>query len=102
MTQTGHAAAPIEGMQCNQYSNELNVAYNFALTNTITTIADCEKVNLNGELIRSHMAKMMSNFAINTLGLKPNTGTICEFTDMDNETAEMKFYAKLACQLGLM
>jgi hypothetical protein len=48
------------------------------------------------------MAKMISNFAINKLGLKPNTGTVCEFTDINNETAEMKFYANLACQLGLM
>lgn len=48
------------------------------------------------------MAKMMSNFAINTLGLQPNTGTVCNFTDMNNESDEMKFYAGLACQLGLM
>lgn len=59
-----HGAA---GMQCSQYSDELNIAYNFALDNTITTIADCDKVNLNGELLRSHMAKMMSNFAMTTL-----------------------------------
>ena len=87
---------------CYSYSPELNGAYSFAYANAITTIADCEKANLNGDLLRSHMAKMMSNFAINTLGLKPNTGAVCEFTDMDSETTEMKFYAKLACQLGLM
>jgi hypothetical protein len=27
---------------------------------------------------------------------------ICNFTDIDNETTELKFYIKLACQLGLM
>lgn len=27
---------------------------------------------------------------------------ICNFTDMIQETAEMKLYGKLACQLGLM
>ena len=27
---------------------------------------------------------------------------ICDFTDMDSESIEMRFYSKLACQLGLM
>jgi len=98
-TATTHSAA---GMQCNQYSTELNSAYNFALANTITTIADCDKVHLDGELLRSHMAKMMTNFAMKTLWLQPNTWAVCNFTDMDQESTEMKTYAKLACQLGLM
>jgi hypothetical protein len=48
------------------------------------------------------MAKMMSNFAVNTLGIRPDTGTVCNFTDLNKESDEMKFYANLACQLGLM
>ena len=99
---TTHGVAPAGGMQCTQYSNELNGAYNFAFVNNITTIADCDKVNLNGELLRSHMAKMMSNFAMTTLWLKPNTWTVCIFTDMSKQSDEMKAYAQLACQLGLM
>ena len=89
-------------MQCPQYSDELNSAYTFAYQNNITTIDDCEKVDLNGSLIRSHMAKMISNFAMTTLGLKPNTGMVCNFTDMGKQSDEMKAYAKVACQLGLM
>lgn len=48
------------------------------------------------------MAKMISNFAITLGGLTPNTGAQCNFTDISSQSAEMKFYIKLACQLGLM
>lgn len=52
--------------------------------------------------MREHLAKMMSNFAIHVLDKVPNTGLVCNFDDMGEETSEMTFYAKLACQLGLM
>ena len=48
------------------------------------------------------MAKMISNFAITLGGLTPNTSLDCEFDDIGNQSAEMKFYIKLSCQLGLM
>lgn len=48
------------------------------------------------------MAKMISNFAITLGGLTPNTGANCDFTDIATQSAEMKFYIKLSCQLGLM
>lgn len=48
------------------------------------------------------MAKMISNFAITLGGLTPNTGANCDFTDITSQSAEMKFYIKLSCQLGLM
>jgi len=87
---------------CYSYTPELNGAYAFAFANSITTINDCQKANIEWTLLRSHMAKMMSNFAVNTLGIVPNTWAVCNFADMSKESDEMKFYAKLACQLGLM
>ena len=48
------------------------------------------------------MAKMISNFAVNMLGMKPDTSKSCVFTDIYKESNEMQFYIKLACQLGLM
>ncbi|MEI6118255.1 MAG: hypothetical protein WCP92_03255 [bacterium] len=48
------------------------------------------------------MAKMIVNFAITLGGLTPNTGKQCTFTDIAHQSAEMKFYIKLSCQLGLM
>ncbi|MEI7557444.1 MAG: hypothetical protein WCJ45_00905 [bacterium] len=55
-----------------------------------------------GNLIRSHMAKMMVNYAKNVLGKTPNTLVPCVFADIDNQTDEFKGYIKEACQLGLM
>jgi hypothetical protein len=48
------------------------------------------------------MAKIMANYAIKVLDKTPDTSLVCDFNDTANETVEMKFYAKLACQLGVM
>jgi len=48
------------------------------------------------------MAKMISNFAITLAGFTPDTTKECTFTDIGNQSTEMKFYIKLSCQLGLM
>lgn len=61
-----------------------------------------QKANMGSKLIRSHMAKMISNFAIKFGGLTPDTTKSCTFDDVAGQTAEMKFYIKLSCQLGLM
>ena len=88
--------------QCTAYSNELNGAYAFAFNNWITTINNCTSANLNGTLIRSHLAKMASQFAIKTLKMAPDTTKSCIFSDMQEQTTEMQFYSKVACQLWLM
>ena len=61
-----------------------------------------QKANMKTTLLRSHMAKMISNFAITLGGLTPNTGEQCIFTDIAQQSTEMKNYIKLSCQLGLM
>lgn len=48
------------------------------------------------------MAKMLSAWATEVLGLTPDTTKTCEFTDVENQTQEMKDYIVEACQLGLM
>ncbi|MEI6119154.1 MAG: hypothetical protein WCP92_08385 [bacterium] len=45
------------------------------------------------------MAKMMTEFTVKIIGKQPNTRILCSFGDTKNETAEMKFYIKIACQL---
>lgn len=84
------------------YDDEMNQAYLFAFENGITTQPTIKKANMDWDLIRSHMAKIMANYATKVLGKSPNTWIMCEFNDIANETSEMKFYAKLACQLGIM
>lgn len=85
------------------YSNELNQAYLFAFENGITTQKTIQRANIEGELIRSHMAKMMVNYVIKVLGHTTiNTWLVCQFDDMLYESKEMKLYTKYACQLGIM
>jgi len=42
---------------------------------------------------------MMTEFTVKIIGKQPNTKILCSFPDTKNETAEMKFYIKTACQL---
>jgi hypothetical protein len=83
------------------YSNELNSAYLRAYNQWITTKPTIQKANIEGHLIRSHMAKMMVEFS-SLFDRKANTWVKCSFSDMDNQTKEMQDYAILACQLGIM
>jgi hypothetical protein len=80
----------------------LNNAYLYAFSVGITTIPTIQEANIEGKLIRSHMAKMMVNYAVKVMGLKPDTTKTCSFDDIANQNAELKWYIKLSCQLGLM
>jgi len=84
------------------FSNELNNAYLYAYSIGITTMPTIQQANIEGNLIRAHMAKMMVNYAIKVLGKTLNTWALCEFNDIANQSTEMKLYIKLSCQLGLM
>jgi len=93
---------PVGSIVGSPYSTELNNAYLRAYSYGITTMDTIQKANMDGVLIRSHMAKMISNFAITIAGLSPDTSAECDFNDIANQSSEMKFYIKLSCQLGLM
>lgn len=84
------------------YSDELNDAYVYAYSQNITTKNSVVEANMEWFLIRSHMSKMMSNFAINVLWRKPDLTKLCQFSDTENQSEEMKSYIMLSCQLWLM
>lgn len=84
------------------YNRELTDAYSYAYGIKITTVSKIEWADMTWVLIRSHLSKMMSEYAMKVLGKKPDTTKKCVFTDMSNQTEEFKKYAILACQLGLM
>ncbi|MCF7835140.1 alpha/beta hydrolase fold domain-containing protein [Candidatus Gracilibacteria bacterium] len=84
------------------YDQELVQAYDYAYDMGITTMPNINQANMYGNLQRSHMAKMVANYATDVLGLVPDTGKICEFSDIDNESDELKGYITKACRLGLM
>ena len=61
-----------------------------------------QQANMQGDLIRKDMAKMITNFAVNVLKKDLSTGVVCEFDDMTTLPKETQYYAIAACRLGLM
>jgi len=84
------------------FNKELTDAYSYAFGVKITTVPKIERANMTGILIRSHLAKMMSEYSIKVIGKTPDTTRKCLFKDMEQQSDEFKKYAILACQLGLM
>jgi len=84
------------------YSQELNSAYLYAYSVGITSMPTIQKANLDGKLLRSHMAKMMVEYAMNVLEKKADTKAVCTYTDIADQSEEMQTYMKLACAYGLM
>jgi hypothetical protein len=84
------------------YSNDFNNAYLWAYFYDITTMDTIHKADMGGVLIRAHLAKMISNFAIHLGWLIPNTSSACDFVDISDQSDELKWYITLACQLGIM
>ena len=84
------------------FTTELNQGYQYACNLGITSAQRIQEANMEGTLLRAHMAKMMVNYAIKVLGMQANTGALCEFDDVADQSTELKLYIKLSCQLGLM
>jgi len=98
----GSASAKIGSTSGSTYSDELNQAYLRAYGLDITTIPTIQKANMLWTITREQMAKMVVNYANKILKTPLNTGNICIFKDMGNETTEMKYYTRVACYLGIM
>jgi len=85
------------------YSEEEQEAYAYAYSKQITTMPTIDQANMNGTLTRIEMAKMIANYAMNVLGLEPDTSKTCTFTDVTAERdATYANWVKNSCQLGLM
>ena len=87
----------------NWFTVEFNNAYEFAHRVWITTIDSIEKANMNWELTRIAMAKMLSQYAINILGKKPDTSKNAVFWDVSKELdSQYNDWVTLAYQLWIM
>ena len=84
------------------FNKELTDAYFYAYNAKITTVPDIRRANMTWILVRSNLAKMISEYAIKVLKQTPDTTKKCIFSDMQNQTKEFQTYATLSCQLGLM
>ena len=85
------------------FTSEQQEAYNYAYSQWITTALSIEKANMDGQLTRIAMAKMISNFAVNVLWLQPDTSKNCSFTDVSASLdAQYNYWVTQVCQLWLM
>ena len=87
-----------------EFSQEFIDAYNFAHKNGITTKESIEDADMYGPLTRIAMAKMLSQYAINVLGQKPDTDKVVpNFPDVDAQLdADYNNGVTLAYQLWIM
>lgn len=84
------------------YGEELCLAYEYAYDNGITSLWSIGIAELFKPLVRKEYAKMVTQFAVNILWLKPDINKDCTFDDVEDESEEFKYFMKTACELGLM
>ena len=98
------ANADICWVNISRYSTEQKFAYLYAYEYWITTICPIQDANIDGYLIRSHFAKMISEFAVNVLGIKPERWKEgCDkFNDISKLNDELHRLVITSCELWLM
>ena len=85
------------------YSEEMNMAYQYAYHYKITTQKSISEAWMDHGLTRIAMAKMLSMYAINVLWKKPANVIVPEFFDVSNELDDQyDNWLTLAYQLGIM
>jgi len=92
-----------DDIQSQNNSDEFQNAYNFAYKNGITTMDTIDKADMEWWLTRIAMAKMLSQYAINILGKKPENIIVPNFSDINSElNEEYDYWVSLAYQLWIM
>ena len=100
----GHWAAPSCDISDSPYSNEINDAFLWAYGLNITNKCPIAEARLDDGIKRKELAKMMTMFTIQVMGIYPDTNkTWCNFfSDLTGQSDEFKFFIKTSCQLDLM
>ena len=85
------------------YVDEYPEAYKWAFKNWITTQKTIEKADMEWQITRIALSKMISNYATNVLKRKVDTSKKCQFSDIsDKLNSDYDNWAARACQLWLM
>ena len=87
------------------YSQEMMDAYLRAFENWITTQKSIEKANVDWNITRQAMAKMVVNFSKNILKTtqdKKTSSVACKFKDKNSITSDLKTSVEEACKIWLM
>jgi len=86
-----------------EYSTELQDAYSYAYKNGITTMNTIDKANMEWNLTRIAMAKMIANYAINVLWLSSFSSESCTFSDVSSSlNSDYWNWVTNACKLWIM
>ena len=85
----------------NWFSKEYNDAYVFAYNNKITTMPSIEEANMNWEIIRAEIAKMLANW-VKSIGYYANSNTPCNFTDTTSVKWDLATAIIESCQYCIM
>ena len=102
MSLLAQTVVPSTGVFAATYSEELQDAYDWAYSKSITTMSPIDNANMYGSITRAELAKMLSNWAMNVNGKTPDESLSCEFTDIDSVKGDLHEFIKTSCQLGLM
>ena len=101
----GHGAAPSCDISNSPYDDqELNDAFQRAYSLNITNKCPITEARLETPIIRMEVAKMMTMFTIQVIGIYPDTHKVgCDlYPDIQHLNSEMQFFTKTSCQLDLM
>lgn len=85
----------------NWFSKEYNDAYVFAYNNKITTMPSIEEANMNWEIIRAEIAKMLANW-VKSFGYYADPNMSCKFTDTSSVKWDLAIAIIEACQYWIM
>ena len=83
------------------YTQEESDAYQWAYMYGITTQPTIEKANLDWNITRQALAKMIVNYLENVAWVDQTTNT-CTFPDEEKITSDLKIYAKKTCGYKIM
>ena len=85
-----------------KYGEEQVAAYEWALSNGITTINDIEKAKLSDWLTRAQLAKMMSQYMTNVLWKTPAEAEKAEYADVDESLWDLADFIQTAYAYKIM
>ena len=84
------------------YSQELQDAYDWAYSKGVTTQSPIDNANMYGAITRAEMAKMLSVYAEEVLGVTADETKACNFTDIDSVKGDLHDFIIKSCKLGIM
>ncbi|MBU0627170.1 hypothetical protein KKG31_02955 [Patescibacteria group bacterium] len=74
-------------------------AFQYTCELGMTEELSIQKEEIDEYITRKYAAKMISIFAIQELGKRPDEERECEFSDIKNQPKELQGFIKLSCEL---